>query len=280
MYKILGADQKEYGPASAAQVRQWLADGRVTAQTKLMAEGSSEWKVLSEFREFDAALTADASTLGAGLAVGPPPRPSAITSDRRPSSGLATTSLVLGLLSLVSCSIITGIPAIITGHIAHRRSRQAPDRFGGGGLATAGFVLGYVSLALLPILAGLMLPALAKAKEKAQRIHCVNNMKQIGLAARIWAGNHGDKFPRDFASMFNELGTPKILVCPGDSSKTVAVSWAEFGPENVSYEYLEPEDAESAAGQMVMFECPIHGNIGLADGSVQQVRQPAGRFRR
>ena len=94
-------------------------------------------------------------------------------------------------------------------------------------MAIAGFAMGYISLALIPILAGLMLPALAKAKDKAQQIHCVNNMTQIGLAAQIWATDHDDKFPPDFLSMSNELASPQILVCPGDRSKTMAMDWSE-----------------------------------------------------
>jgi len=188
---------------------------------------------------------------------------------------------VLGILSFVGCSIIAGIPAIITGHIAYNRSRKAPQQFGGGGLAIAGFAMGYLSLALIPILAGLLLPALAQAKDKAQRIKCVNNMKQIGLAARLWSTDHNGKFPPDFTSMSNELVGPNILVCPGDSSKTIAMSWTQLGPENVSYEYLEPEyDEKSAQPPTVVFECPIHGNVGLGDGSVQQGGQRMKRIRR
>jgi Protein of unknown function (DUF1559) len=139
------------------------------------------------------------------------------------------------------------------------------------------------SVALIPviaILAGLMLPALAKAKEKAQRINCVNNMKQIGLAARMWSNDHGGKFPPDFASMSNELATPKILVCPGDSSKTRAMNWSEFGPGNLTYEYLEPGFDNQTRPQTVVFQCPIHGNIGLGDGSVAQGGQRPRQFRR
>ena len=106
-------------------------------------------------------------------------------------------------------------------------------------------------------------------------------MKQIGLAARIWATDHDDKFPPDFSSMSNELASPNILVCPGDSSKTRAMSWAQFGPENVSYEYLAPGyDEKSEQPQTVAFECPIHGNVGLGDGSVQQGGQRMKRIRR
>ena len=101
------------------------------------------------------------------------------------------------------------------------------------------------------------------------------------LAARIWATDHNDKFPPDFSSMSNELSSPNILVCPGDSSKTAAMNWAQFGPGNVSYEYLEPEyDETSAQPQTVVFECPIHGNVGLGDGSVQQGGQRTRKKRR
>lgn len=280
MYKILGADQKEYGPASADQVRQWIVDGRVTGQTQVKPEGSTEWKSLSEFQEFQTTLAAKGAAPGPTPPPGPGSTPPFIPSNRAPASGLAIASLVMGVLSFVGCSIFTGIPAIIAGHIAHNRSRKSPQQFGGGGLAIAGFVLGYLSLALIPILAGLMLPALAKAKEKAQRISCVNNMKQIGLAARMWSSDHGGKFPPDFASMSNELVTPKILVCPGDSSKTRAMNWSEFGPANLTYEYLEAGIDEKNAAQTVVFQCPIHGNIGLGDGSVQQGGQRTRKLRR
>ena len=64
----------------------------------------------------------------------------------------------------------------------------------------AGLVLGYlnsllVAIAMLAVLAGMLLPALAKAKSKAQSVVCLNNMKQIGLGFRIWATDHQDRFP-------------------------------------------------------------------------------------
>lgn len=270
MYKILGSDQKEYGPVSADALRQWIADRRVNAQTLIKPEGAADWTPLARFPEFSAGLGAT----GAAAA----PVSAAIASDGQ-KTGLAITSLVLGILSYVGFCFLTGIPAIITGHIARSRATKMPASFGGGGMALAGLIMGYGSLVLviplLAIQAGLLLPALAKAKGRAQAINCVSNMKQIGLAARMWSNDHNDVFPADFMSMSNELVSTKILVCPSDPNRTrpQTSDWSTFTSQNISYEFLAPgikEDGTTAA--KVVFRCPFHGHVGLGDGSVLQGR--------
>jgi hypothetical protein len=56
MFKIIGSDNKEYGPITADQINAWILEGRANGQTLALAQGSNEWKPLSSFAEFATAL--------------------------------------------------------------------------------------------------------------------------------------------------------------------------------------------------------------------------------
>jgi hypothetical protein len=66
MFKIIGADQKEYGPVAAEQIRQWIIESRLNGLTQAQREGGAEWLPLSAFDEF-------ADLLRPGAAAAPPP---------------------------------------------------------------------------------------------------------------------------------------------------------------------------------------------------------------
>lgn len=111
-----------------------------------------------------------------------------------------------------------------------------------------------VVIASLLIVAAILLPALAPAKRKSSKINCVNNVKQIGLAFRIWAGDNGDKFPMEisvtngggmelsggtawmnYLVMSNELSTPKLLICPQDTDRWAATNFSTDLKLKISY---------------------------------------------
>jgi prepilin-type processing-associated H-X9-DG protein len=69
-------------------------------------------------------------------------------------------------------------------------------------------------VAILAVLGAMLLPALAKAKQKAQRISSANNLKQIGLAVRLFSQDNNDRLPASFEEMKNELNTDKITYDP------------------------------------------------------------------
>ncbi len=107
--------------------------------------------------------------------------------------------------------------------------------------------------------------ALTAIHSPRQPINCIANLKQIGIAFRLWEGDNNDKFPMAvsvtnggamelvaagnvaacFQVMSNELCTPKILLCPEDTRRTYATNFSTgFSDANISY-FVNPDAAET-----------------------------------
>jgi type II secretory pathway pseudopilin PulG len=129
------------------------------------------------------------------------------------------------------------------------KARMKMERRGRAGLSLVELV---VLLAVMALVAMVFLPYLAGRHRPASRIKCVNNLKNVGLAFRIFATDNNDLFPgqvmasngvelanmdvvKVLASLSNELSTPKILICPKDEKRQEAANFASLTAKNISY---------------------------------------------
>ncbi len=113
-----------------------------------------------------------------------------------------------------------------------------------------------VVVVVLAILVLVILPTFGRSSTRSSRLGCVNNLKQVGLAFRLWAQDNDNKYPMQvaitnggamepalggdtislFQVMSNELNTPKILCCPLDEQRSWATNFtSDFYRTNISY---------------------------------------------
>ena len=107
-----------------------------------------------------------------------------------------------------------------------------------------------VVIAIISVLAGMLLPALARAKAKAVSIACVNNLRQVGIGFQVWADDHNGRLPwwvspedggsyrlteawLHFSAPSNEFNSPKILHCPADRKRPSALNFSAAPPSGL-----------------------------------------------
>src|SRR6266850_292666 len=90
---------------------------------------------------------------------------------------------------------------------------------------------------------------LAVARDEALRISCANNLKQIELAAKLFASNTGH-FPLSFQEVTNYLDSPKRILCPANDAHSPPAVWADFDWNEVDYELVPGADPANPTTQL------------------------------
>jgi hypothetical protein len=145
----------------------------------------------------------------------------------------------------------------------------------------------FVVIVVLFVLAALLLYTRShrpdtNLRQEVRQINCINDLKLIAVAFRVWEGNHGDKYPMqisvtnggtmelangrnawiNFSAMSNELSIPKVLICPADTDKIAATNFTtDFDNSKISY--FINLDADNTNPQMF-----LSGDDNFAIGGV------------
>jgi len=132
------------------------------------------------------------------------------------TDGKATASLVLGILSLLCFGLLTGLPAIILGHISRGNIERSRGRLGGAGMALTGLILGYVSiLSTILIIAAIAIPNLLRARITANEAGAASMVRTINTSQITYSV----KFPeRGYASDLATLGPGPAGSCAGEGT--------------------------------------------------------------
>ena len=120
------------------------------------------------------------------------------------------------------------------------------------------------SAGILALFLLLFLPAGTGTKARSGRINCASNLKQIGLAFRIWSNDHAERFPwhvpardggtKEFTTLpyaavhflvaSNEFHSPKILTCPDDAKRSRTTDWQAPLQRSLSSRNYSVRDSE------------------------------------
>ncbi len=168
----------------------------------------------------------------------------------------------------------------------------------GGSPMNGGFTLVelLVGIAVIGILAGMLLPALSRAKSSAKRATCLNNVRQINMAVRMYADDHGDEVGyssnvyyayKDFVAPYlgltaNSMSNALVFVCPADNSfHTMALTHNSSYGFNGAVRDAEPDDFGMAQRRLATVRDPVRsaldGEISGGMGTSWHDPTPAGQ---
>ena len=180
------------------------------------------------------AVEDEPSTMPEPEAPAPPPAPATVYRPASPAiqpgqygtAGTAIASMVMGILSLIT-GFLTGMPAIVCGHLARGHIRRTGGAYSGDGLAVAGLVLGYVtstlSLAWVVLLfAGFPVPLSQTLHTMQKELHVRGEGRDLALALKRYAKAHENKFP----AKLDQLVSGKVL----EEAKLKQLQKTDLGP--------------------------------------------------
>lgn len=145
IYKIIGEDGKEYGPATAEQMRQWVAEGRVEHRTPIFVDGAKDWNFVGLLPEFAGCFAAAVTP----PAIAPPLRGSSTAGRIAKTNSYAQAGMIFGILSVTCCcGFPFGILGLVFSLVGLSQINANPQWHEGRGMAIAGLILSILSLLL------------------------------------------------------------------------------------------------------------------------------------
>jgi hypothetical protein len=183
MYKIIGADGKEYGPITVDQLRQWIAEGRANLQTKVLPDGATQWVSIAELPEFAGA---------------PPPAPlsgafAAPISSAAPANADAVNAPAIGLLCAAILGILVQVASLVWRlfFAAAFYTHQTGNPFAAPVFTIAPAIIGLIVGGIIVFgalkMKNLENHGLAMAASILAMIPCVSPCCILGLPIGIWA---------------------------------------------------------------------------------------------
>ena len=170
----------------------------------------------------------------------------------------STSTLVKGTLKVMTwlklktvgvatlALMLCGVTAVVVSQ--NGTGKKPPERAGGGDNPEPNWA------------AAIDTATSAPEREQIQKLWCLDNLKQIGWAARQRSFSHDGVFPPDFASLKDDLYSPKCLACPSDTTKTAVTNWSQLKATNISYVLVSPA-LKDTRENVAIARCPIHGHV-------------------
>lgn len=147
MYKIIGANGQQYGPATVEQIRKWIAEGRIERETPVLVDGAKDWNFVGLLPEFKGLFAGGTPPL-----ITPLPAGGAPAGQVPRTNSFALAGMIFGILSVTlfccCCGFPFGLLGLIFSLIGLSQTNQSPHLYEGRSMAIIGLILSITSLVL------------------------------------------------------------------------------------------------------------------------------------